>query len=174
VLWWRISVALDDRLFLCRRSGTVKGTIVARKNMADRYAAQRSNRTVRRRTLPRLSDGETAPRDRADSGVSVDDGMPMGRGTRVGTETVETFAPGAGASRARSASLPRMSPGATSDLRARAATGMRAGRGGLAASAVARVDYGYVRRDLRRIAITAVGMLALLIVLNILLQSVVH
>ena len=142
--------------------------------MADRYAAQRSNRNMRRRTLPRLSDGETAPQDRADSGGPVGDEMTRVRGTRAGTETEETFAPGGGASRARSASLPRMSPGATSDLRARAATGMRAGRGGIAASAVSRVDYGYVRRDLRRIAITAVGMLALLIVLNILLQSVVH
>jgi hypothetical protein len=41
-------------------------------------------------------------------------------------------------------------------------------------SAIARVDYGYVRRDLRRIAITAVAMLILLIVLNVVLQAVIH
>ena len=47
--------------------------------------------------------------------------------------------------------------------------------GGLTAAATGpRVDYHYVIRDLKRIAITAVAMLVLLIVLNLIIQSLIH
>jgi hypothetical protein len=39
---------------------------------------------------------------------------------------------------------------------------------------VTHVDYSYVKQDLRRIAITAVVMLALLVVLNMALQHIIH
>ena len=42
------------------------------------------------------------------------------------------------------------------------------------APTVTHVDYGYVKQDLRRIAITAVVMFALLVVLNIALQHLIH
>src|ERR671939_476442 len=42
------------------------------------------------------------------------------------------------------------------------------------APTVTHVDYSYVKQDLRRIAITAVVMFALLVVLNIALQQLIH
>lgn len=48
-------------------------------------------------------------------------------------------------------------------------------RGGITGAPIAmHVDYSYVIRDLRRIAVTAVVMLVLLIALNLIVQSVVR
>ena len=126
--------------------------------MAERYATQRSRKESRRRSLPRLSDVvPTAVQDR-----ELDD-------VRAGPEES-----GGGGS--------ELSPGPTGMLEPRVprqATPRRAlpvGRRGLVVPAprVTHVDYSYVKQDLRRIAITAVVMLALLVVLNIALQQVIH
>jgi hypothetical protein len=128
--------------------------------MAERYAAQRSRKDPRRRSLPRLSDvGTTAVQDR-DFGT-LDETVGDDREDGSAAPLRATFTAGAGGTAARGA-LPR-----------RAAPVNRAGRIP-SESAIARVDYGYVRRDLRRIAITAVAMLILLIVLNVVLQAVIH
>lgn len=130
--------------------------------MAERYAAQRSRKDSRRRSLPRLSDvGTTALQDRDvdtpddTAGEDHEDGSTAPRRATytAGATTAGTPARGA---------LPR-----------RAVPAGRAGRLP-PESAIARVDYGYVRRDLRRIAITAVSMLILLIVLNLVLQAAIH
>ena len=129
---------------------------VARKTMAERYASQRSSKPIRRRTLPRLSDTATALEER-----SAQEGAYNDAGAGYGGAGTATYTAGA-APRAASGALPR-----------RPAT---AGRrpGAIAAMPTAiRVDYSYVRRDLRRIAITAVSMLILLIVLNIVVQHVI-
>ena len=125
--------------------------------MAERYAAQRSRKDSRRRSLPRLSDvGTTALQDHDDTADAADLHAP----------THATFTAGAAyASTGRVTGqgvLPR-----------RAVPTARPGRIP-SESAITRVDYRYVKRDLRRIAITAVAMLILLIVLNVILQAVIH
>jgi hypothetical protein len=123
--------------------------------MAERYATHRSRKEPRRRSLPRLSDVvPTAVQDRefddapadADGGVSEESARAAGTGERR---------------------LPRQ---ATSQR------ALPARRRGLVVPTptVTHVDYGYVKQDLRRIAITAVGMFALLIVLNVALQHIIH
>ena len=130
--------------------------------MAERYAAQRSRKDSRRRALPRLSDaGTTAVQDR-DFGT-LDETVGEDREDGSAAPLRATFTAGAGAAgTAARGALPR-----------RAAPVGRAGRIP-SESAITRVDYGYVRRDLRRIAITAVAMLILLIVLNLVLQAAIH
>ena len=128
---------------------------VPRKTMAERYATQRSRKEPRRRSLPRLSDVvPTAVQDHEFDDAPRDaDGV----GAEVSTSPAGTLERG----------LPRQ------------ATSQRAlpvRRRGLVVPTprVTHVDYSYVKQDLRRIAITAVVMLALLIVLNIALQHIIH
>ena len=128
---------------------------VTRKTMAERYATQRSRKEPRRRSLPRLSDAvPTAVQDR-----EFDDAPEEADGV-----VAEVSPSPAGALERR---LPRQ------------ATSQRAlpvRRRGLAVPAptVTHVDYSYVKQDLRRIAITAVVMFALLVVLNIALEQIIH
>lgn len=129
--------------------------------MAERYAAQRSSKPLRRRTLPRLSDAtgpgtavvERGPED--DPYINDDEGADIAPSTTTATFT-------AGATPRPQSTLPRRAT----------PTGRRGG--GVALASTPRVDYSYVKRDLRRIAITAVTMLVLLIVLNVILQSFIH
>ena len=127
---------------------------VPRKTMAERYATQRSRKEPRRRSLPRLSDVvPTAVEDR-----EFDDAPENADGV------VSEVSP---------------SPdGALEKRLPRQATSQRAlpvRRRGLVVPTptVTHVDYSYVKQDLRRIAITAVVMFALLVVLNIALQHVI-
>jgi hypothetical protein len=123
--------------------------------MAERYATQRSRKEPRRRTLPRLSDAvPTAVQER-----EFDDAPEDAEGV---VSEVSTSPDG---------TLERRLP--------RQATSQRAlpvRRRGLMVPAptVTHVDYSYVKQDLRRIAITAVVMFALLIVLNVALQQIIH
>ena len=134
--------------------------------MAERYASQRSSKPIRRRTLPRLSDTATALEERSAAESADDD---AGMSAAYGGAGTATFTAGA-APRATSGGLPRATNGA---LPRRPATpGRRAGAISTIPTAI-RVDYSYVRRDLRRIAITAVSMLILLIVLNIIVQHII-
>ncbi len=119
--------------------------------MADRYAAQRSSRETRRRSLPRLSDTATALADRAHDDEIVDVGADAGA---VAAEAAVPVRP------AHRTVAPRR---ASALAHAAAAT-----------QAATRVDYHYVIRDLRRIAVTAVVMLVLLIVLNIAVENLIH
>ena len=126
-----------------------------RKTMAERYATQRSRKEPRRRSLPRLSDVvPTAVQDH-----EVDDAPEDADG--VGAEG---FTSPAGTLERR---LPR---------RATSQRALPVRRRGLAVPTprVTHVDYSYVKQDLRRIAITAVVMFALLVVLNIALQHIIH
>jgi len=143
---------------------------VAKKTMADRYASQRSSKVTRRRALPRLSDTDVIDGDDTTMNMSGAEGLydvhevhttrsrMSGTGTTFTAEAATTTAPPA---RPRSGAMPR-----------RAAGSIRAG--GVSGGAMARVNYSYVQRDLRRIALTAVAMLILLIVLNVILQAVFH
>jgi hypothetical protein len=127
---------------------------VPRKTMAERYATQRSRKEPRRRSLPRLSDAvPTAVQDREfDDAPEETDGVVS-----------EVPASPAGALERR---LPRQ---ATSQR----ALPVRRRGSVVPASTVTHVDYSYVKQDLRRIAITAVVMFALLVVLNIALQHLI-
>jgi hypothetical protein len=123
--------------------------------MAERYATHRSRKEPRRRSLPRLSDVvPTAVQDREFDDAPEDaDGVVS-----------EVSASPAGTPERR---LPRQ------------ATSQRAlpvRRRGLVVPTptVTHVDYSYVKQDLRRIAITAVVMFALLIMLNVALQHIIH
>lgn len=120
--------------------------------MAERYATQRS-KPVRRRSLPRLSDPATTAL--AEHDEAQDDGHEP--------DATATFTAGA-AARAGTASR------STSTMPRRAG----ATRQDRAPAGIARVSYDYVKRDLRRIAITAISMLVLLIVLNIILENLIH
>ena len=128
---------------------------VPRKTMAERYATQRSRKEPRRRSLPRLSDVvPTAVQDREFDDAPEDaDGVV----SEVSTSPDGTL----------ERRLPRQAP-SQRELPVR--------RRGLVVPAptVTHVDYSYVKQDLRRIAITAVVMFALLIVLNIALQHIIH
>ena len=128
---------------------------VPRKTMAERYATQRSRKEPRRRTLPRLSDAvPTAVQDR-----EFDDAPEEADGV------VSEVSPSpAGAPERR---LPRQ---ATSQR----ALPVRRRGSVVPAPTVTHVDYSYVKQDLRRIAITAIVMFALLVVLNIALQHLIH
>jgi hypothetical protein len=130
---------------------------VARKTMAERYATQRSRKESRRRSLPRLSDVvPTAVQEReSDDAPEEAGGVVVAEPPRP-AEAVERRVPGQATAPSRRA-LP-------------------VGRRGLVvpAPAVTHVDYSYVKRDLRRIALTAVVMLVLLVVLNIVLQQLIH
>ena len=131
---------------------------VPRKTMAERYATQRSHKESRRRSLPRLSD--VVPTVVQDGAF---DDAPAGPKDAEGGISDVSISP-AGALERR---LPRQ------------ATSQRAlpvRRRGLVVPAptVTHVDYSYVKQDLRRIAITALVMLALLVVLNIALQHLIH
>jgi hypothetical protein len=146
---------------------------VAKKNMAERYASQRSSKVTRRRALPRLSDADVIDGDDTTRGMSGAEGLydvhevhatrsrMGGAGTTFTTGMAETAPATTASARPRAGAIPRRAPGS-----ARGA--------GVAGGAIALVNYGYVRRDLRRIAITAVAMLILLIVLNVVLQAVFH
>ena len=131
---------------------------VPRKTMAERYATQRSRRESRRRSLPRLSDVvPTAVQDR-----ELDD-------VRAGPEDAGGVV--SAVSQSPTDALERRLPRQTTARRS-----LPVGRRGLVVPAptVTHVDYSYVKQDLRRIAITAVVMLALLVVLNIALQQIIH
>ena len=126
-----------------------------RKTMAERYATQRSRKEPRRRSLPRLSDAvPTAVQEREfDDAPEETDGV------------VSEVSPSpAGALERR---LPRQA------VSQRALPVRRRGSV-VPASTVTHIDYSYVKQDLRRIAITAVVMFALLVVLNIALQHLIH
>ncbi|HZS91005.1 MAG TPA: hypothetical protein VFE42_26370 [Chloroflexota bacterium] len=126
---------------------------MARKTMAERYAAQRSRGGSRRRSLPRLSD--TAPR--------LSDTALLEQEPEVAEESDEDdeeAAPAAVAAARRPAAR-RTASHHVAEMTA-------------AAAALSRVDYHYVIKDLRRIAITAVAMLILLVVLNIAVQALIH
>jgi hypothetical protein len=123
--------------------------------MAERYATQRSRKESRRRSLPRLSDvALTAVQEREPDGAPEEAG---------GVVVAEPPSP--------AATPERRVPGQATSRRA-----LPVGRRGLVvpAPAVTHVDYSYVKRDLRRIALTAVVMLALLVVLNVILQQLIH
>ena len=127
--------------------------------MAERYAAQRSSKPLRRRTLPRLSDAAGPGTAVVERGPE-DDPYIDDEGVDSSPTTTTTFT--AGAATRPQGTLPRRATPA----------GRRVG--GVALTSTPRVDYSYVKRDLRRIAITAVTMLVLLIVLNVILQSFIH
>jgi len=146
---------------------------VAKKTMAERYASQRSSKVTRRRALPRLSDTDVIDDDGTTSDVSGAEGLydvhevhttrsrMGGAGTTFTAGAVEAAPSMTVAARPRTETMPRRAGGSGRAV---------GGTGG----AIARVNYGYVQRDLRRIAITAVAMLILLIVLNVILQAVIH
>ncbi len=114
--------------------------------MAERYAAQRSRGGSRRRSLPRLSD--TALLDQepevGEDGDEDDEGAP--------------------ASAVATTRRPAVRRTASHHVAEMTAT----------AAALSRVDYHYVIKDLRRIAVTAVAMLILLVVLNIAVEALIH
>ncbi len=118
--------------------------------MAERYAAQRSRGGSRRRSLPRLSD--TAPR--------LSDTALLEQEPEVAEESDEDDEEAAVAAARRPAAR-RTASHHVAEMTA-------------AAAALSRVDYHYVIKDLRRIAITAVAMLILLVVLNIAVQALIH
>jgi len=164
---------------------------VARKSMAERYASQRSgNKPVRRRALPRV-------------GESFDERDDDNHYDTYEDEPVVTTATRGTTSRTATATLPRheVAGGTTTVIRPRtdaerdttmetaavggatratrvggAATMPRRATGARVAPAPMpiRTDYGYVKRDLRRIAITAVAMFILLIVLNLIVRAIIH
>src|SRR5437899_818137 len=119
--------------------------------MAERYATQRSRKDSRRRSLPRLSD--VVPTAVQERGFDEGQETPADAGGVV----VEDLS---GPVDAVERHLPR---------RATARRTLPVGRRGRAVPAptITHVDYSYVKLDLRRIAITAIAMLALLVVLNI-------
>ena|SRR4051812_47240713 len=131
---------------------------VPRKTMAERYATQRSHKESRRRSLPRLSDVvPTAVQEREfdDAPEGPEDaGGVVSEVSHSPTDTLERRLP-------RRATAQRALPVRRRGLVVPTAT-------------VTHVDYSYVKQDLRRIAITAVGMVALLVVLNIALQQLIH
>jgi len=148
---------------------------MARKTMAERYASQRSSKAGRRRALPRLSDGVSTPdREGAPRGGAATDlydvhEVRLSRHAGAG-DGATTFTAGAVAAAATA-------PIAASSTRGAMPRRVGVTRGGAptaSASATSVVNYAYVRRDLRRIAVTAVAMLVLLIVLNVILQAIVH
>jgi hypothetical protein len=131
---------------------------VPRKTMAERYATQRSHKESRRRSLPRLSDMvPTAVQER-----EFDD-VPEGPEDTGGV--VSAVSPGPTDTRERR--LPH---------RATSQRALPVRRRGLVVptATVTHVDYSYVKQDLRRIALTAVVMVALLVVLNIGLQHFIQ
>ena len=128
---------------------------VPRKTMAERYATQRSRKESRRRSLPRLSDVVPA---------AVQDREFEEAPENTEGVVAEASTSPAGAPERR---LPRQ---ATSQR----AVPVRRRGSVVPASTVTHVDYSYVKQDLRRIAITAVVMFALLVVLNIALQHLIH
>lgn len=126
--------------------------------MADRYAAQRSRKENRRRALPRLSDPVPAVLEEHDSDESPvapdSDGEAEAEGAPAATATLTR--------RPTVATIPRRpTPINRRNVVAPAPT-------------VTRVDYHYVVSDLKRIAMTAVVMLVLLIVLNIALRAAIQ
>jgi len=144
---------------------------VARKTMAERYAAQRSTKTARRRALPRLSDAVETLDHNAIARDNDSDGLydvHEVHTTRRATAGATTFTAGATATAAPVTPAPA---GARTTMPRR--TGMSRGAA-VAAPAIGRVNYAYVRRDLQRIAVTAVGLLVLLIVLNVILQAMIR
>lgn len=124
--------------------------------MAERYASQRGSTSARRRALPRTGAVAEAARDY--SGDDRYDDSHLGRASTT-RGSMATVAPVVSTTRPRQTAIPRR------------AGASPAGR--LRVEAI-KVDYGYVRRDLRRTAIVAVGLFALLIVLNLVLQSIIH
>ncbi len=158
--------------------------------MAERYASQRSgNKSARRRALPRV--GESFNERDDDDRYDTYEDEPAAAATRRtvsrtatatlprhevvgGTTTV--IRPRTDVERETTMAPPRAG-GATVATRAggtaampRRATGARVAP----APTAIRTDYGYVRRDLRRIAITAVAMFILLIVLNLIVRAIIH
>lgn len=139
--------------------------MMARKTMAERYATQRSTKTGRRRALPRLSDAtgtldsDAARRDGSGELYDVHEAH-LSRNAGAGATTFT-----AGSAALATESRPR-------GAMPRRVGGVSGGAG--VATATSRVNYAYVRRDLRNIATIAVGMLVLLIVLNVILQAVIH
>ncbi len=132
-------------------------TTVARKSMAERYASQRGSTASRRRALPRTGTLAAAARDY--SGDDRYDDSHLGRAPKTSGGVAMAQAPMAAPVRPRQTAIPRRAGvGAPGRLRVEPIT----------------VDYGYVRRDLRRTAIVAVGLFVLLIVLNLVLQAIIH
>jgi hypothetical protein len=117
--------------------------------MAERYAAQRSRGGSRRRSLPRLSDTALLEQDLEGGEESDED------------DEEATVPAGAVATARRPVAPRRTASHHVAEMTA-------------AAAALTRVDYHYVIKDLRRIAITAVAMLILLVVLNIAVEALVH
>ena len=115
--------------------------------MAERYAAQRSRGGTRRRSLPRLSDT-----------ALLDQEPEVGEDGDVDDEE-ESSASAVAVVRRPAAR--RTASNHAAELTA-------------AAAALSRVDYHYVIKDLRRIAVTAVAMLILLVVLNFAVEALVH
>ena len=141
--------------------------------MADRYASQRSSKAGRRRALPRLSDGvstsDRAARPRGGDPTDLYDvhEVHLSRHTEEGAGATTFTAGAAPAAPAARGAMPRRA------VVTRGGGGVTRG-GAAVASATSGVNYAYVRRDLQRIALTAVAMLVLLIVLNVILQAIVH
>jgi len=126
--------------------------------MAERYASQRGSTASRRRTLPRTGTLAEAARDY--SGDDRYDDSHLGRASKTsGGVAMASSVTAASSARPRQTAIPR-----------RAGVGMP---GRLRVEPI-KVDYGYVRRDLRRTAIVAVGLFVLLIVLNLVLQAAIH
>ncbi len=142
---------------------------MARKTMAERYASQRSSKNGRRRALPRVGDMSAFDDDEM-GGVALRErdaevGLEGGEGGRIPTAVSTLPRTGTGTMGTKTVVRPRTS-GSSMPRRA-------AGTGRVVTEAI-KVDYGYVTRDLRRIATTAVGLFVLLIVLNVVLQAVIH
>lgn len=117
--------------------------------MAQRYAASQPRKATRRRTLPRVSEG---------------DGEAGGPENLAANRAGEAVFTAEGPERA-GGGIPRRA----------AVRGAGAARSSAPSSAsIPRVDYAYVRRDLRRIALTGAAMFILLIVLNLVLQAVLR
>jgi hypothetical protein len=130
--------------------------------MADRYAAQRSRREVRRRSLPRLSDEAPVALQERESDETDD------------SDDLEYQAADASAPRTREPAVTVARRLPRTDGARRLAPATRGASGLTPTSGLIKVDYSYVKRDLRRIAFTAVTMLILLIVLNVIVQNLVH
>jgi len=161
--------------------------------MAERYASQRSgNKPVRRRALPRVGESFNE-RDDDDRYDTYEDEPAAAATSRTVSRTATATAtlprqevaggtttvirPRTDVERETTMTPPRAGgvtvatrAGGTAAMPRRSSTGARVAP----APTAIRTDYGYVRRDLRRIAITAVAMFILLIVLNLIVRAIIH
>jgi len=158
--------------------------------MAERYASQRSgNKSARRRALPRVGESFNE-RDDDDRYDTYEDELPTATSRTVSRTATATLPRHEVAGGATTVIRPRTDAereatigttavgsevrgtrvGGTAAMPRRATTGARL----VPAPMPIRTNYGYVRRDLRRIAITAVAMFILLIVLNLIVRAIIH